>query len=166
VFYLPALILLLGIVISSLGAPDPARRNFRLGFLVAAVSLSNFLFLIFPYSHEEKYPPLAFAREMNATWPSRTVIYYETANSDTRFFKYFSPATNWRMLDTTRLEALDNELREFYDNGVPTWLDHSAMDRLSSTSGGTLWLYRHAQKESLRKLKDTAFKIRFIQVAP
>ena len=68
-FYLPALILLVGVVLSPFEKRALVRR-FRLAVLVAAVALANFLFLIYPYSHVQKYPPLAFALEMNREWPS------------------------------------------------------------------------------------------------
>ncbi|HVG34735.1 MAG TPA: hypothetical protein VM911_16825, partial [Pyrinomonadaceae bacterium] len=74
-FYLPAIIILAGLVLSfyeaarAASTTAPRRRQYRLALLVAALTLANFLFLIYPYAHAEKFPPLAFALEMNREWP-------------------------------------------------------------------------------------------------
>ncbi len=51
-FYLPALILLLGFALSSFKKRATAER-FRTALFVATVALANFLFLIYPFSHVE-----------------------------------------------------------------------------------------------------------------
>jgi hypothetical protein len=165
-FYLPTLIVLAGVVVTSSMSHDAHERRYRLALLVAAVSLANFLFLIFPYSHEEKYPPLAFAREMSKAWPAGTVVYYAMDNSDNSLVRYFNPATNWKSLDSMKPAALENELHDIYSTGAAAWLDYSAIDRLSSTPDGAAWLSRHAKQESQSELVNQAFKIRFVQIVP
>jgi hypothetical protein len=59
-FYLPAFILLFGLALSSLRNATSRPRRVTAAFVIA-VALANFLFLIYPFSHVEKYPPLAFA---------------------------------------------------------------------------------------------------------
>lgn len=164
-FYLPALILLAGLVMASRSA-DSRPRKFRLALIVAVLGISNFLFLIFPYSHEQKFPPLAFAREMNKTWPPGTVIYYALANSDESLFRYFNPSTVWKQLNATAPEALESELHDIYSKGTTAWFEVTAIDRFSATPGGAEWLTKHARTESLRELRDPAYKIRFIQIVP
>jgi hypothetical protein len=161
-FYLPALIVMAELVIAS--SRHLERRQYRLALVVAAVVLSIFLFLIFPYTHEEKNPPLAFSREMSRVWPPGTLIYYAMENSDNSLFRYFNPETNWKLLESTKSEALENELHDIYDKGATAWLDHSAIDRLSSTPDGAAWLSRHAKQESRRELVNPTFKIRFVQI--
>jgi hypothetical protein len=190
-FYLPALILLAGLVIhpsgaAPLGTPVTTSRTadsgprklhhptraaragtpIRLALIVAVLGISNFLFLIFPYSHEQKFPPLAFAREMNKTWPPGTVIYYALENSDESLFRYFNPSTVWKKLNATAPELLENELNDIYSKGTTAWFEFSAIDRFSATPEGAAWLTKHARTESLRELKDPAYKIRFIQIVP
>jgi hypothetical protein len=177
-FYLPALILLAGLIFdpreaAPLGTPVVASRsadsrpqNFRLALIVALLGLSNFLFLIFPYSHEQKFPPLAFAREMNKTWPPGTVIYYALDNSDESLFRYFNPSTVWKRLNANEPEALESELNDIYSKGTTAWFEFSAIDRFSATPEGAEWLTKHGRTESLRELKDPAYKIRFIQIVP
>ena len=146
VFYLPGLILLIGLALSSF-----KHRSRGLAAFVAAVVLANFLFLIYPFSHVQKYPPLAFALQMNREWPPGTVIYYGAVNSDAGLVRYFNPGTRWILLDPKSLE-------------LPAWLETTAIDRLASTPEGARWLETHAQKETLKELSDSAYKIRFVQV--
>ncbi len=149
VFYLPGLILLLGLALVSF--KNKASRTWALAVFVVAVSLANFLFLIYPFSHVEKYPPLAFALQMNREWPAGTVIYYGAVNSDAGLVRYFNPGTRWRLLDPKSLE-------------LPAWLETTAIDQLASTPEGARWLETHARKETLKELNDGAYEIRFVHV--
>ena len=151
-FYLPGLILLLGLALSSF--KDQLSHSSRLAAFVIAVALANFLFLIYPFSHVEKYPPLAFALQMNHEWPAGTVIYYGAVNSDEGLVRYFNPSTRWKLLNPKSLEL---------KNGT-AWLETTAISQLTSTAEGTRWLETHARKETLKELRDGAFEIRFIQV--
>ena len=153
-FYLPALILLLGAGLSSL--KDKASNSWRLAAFVAAVGLANFLFLIYPFSHVEKYPPLAFALQMNREWPVGTVIVYGAESSDVSLLRYFTPGTKWKLLRPSTIEDL----------GGTAWLETSAIDQLASTAEGARWLETHARKESLKELADSAYRIRFLRVEP
>ncbi len=165
-FYLPALILLAGYVLHFYETGHNRSRHYRLALFVVALSLSNFLFLIFPYAHVQKYPPLAFALDMNRAWPPGTVIYYAMTNADNSLFRYFNPATIWKQEDMTDMEMLESELREIYAKGGTVWLDASAIDQLLLTAEGTEWLSLHAREESRRELIDKAYRIKFIQIVP
>lgn len=149
VFYLPGLILLLGLLISAVQNRTRNRRT--LAAFVVAVALANFLFMIYPFSHVEKFPPLAFALQMNREWPAGTVIYYGAANSDQALVRYFNPSTEWKPLRPDSITTL---------SGV--WLETTAIDQISSTPGGADWLKTHIRL--VRELDDGAFKIRFVQV--
>ena len=161
VFYLPAFVLLFGLVISALRNERP--RWITAAFIVA-VAVANFLFLIYPFSHVEKYPPLAFALEMNREWPARTVIYYGAKNSDQALVRYFNPSTHWRPLGPTSLEVLNEEIKNVQSTGSTVWLETTAIDQLTSTYEGTEWLERHSEAESWRELADKSYRIRFVQV--
>jgi hypothetical protein len=164
-FYLPALILLLGLGLSSLRKAGSAPRRYTAVF-VAAVALANFLFLIYPFSHVEKYPPLTFALQMNREWPSGTVVYYGAVNSDAGLVQYFTPSTQWRLLHPKYIENLNLELAEIYSRGGTAWFETTAIDNFSSTPDGARWLETHTRKDSLKELDDGAYRIRFIQVVP
>lgn len=165
-FYLPALILLIAILLSSGEALVPPARTYALALIVAAMSLSNFLFLIFPYSRVEKYPPLAMALEMNRLWPRGTVVYYALTNADASLFRYFNPPTVWKQLKTDAIAELESELRNIYDAGGTVWLEVTAIEQLLNTPEGAVWLAAHAREETRRELVDKAYKIKFVQVVP
>jgi hypothetical protein len=165
VMYLPALIILLGLALSAF--PQIAsRRRFATAAFVVATGLANFLFLIYPYSHVEKYPPLAFALQMNREWPRGTVIYYGTQNSDEALVRYFSPGTEWKLLGA-QLPG-DTGVRPETSTSPETsaWLETTAIDRLASTPEGARWLQAHTQPGSLRELNNGAYRLRFVQISP
>lgn len=166
-FYLPALIILAGFVLSlrETRARHAARR-YRLALFVASLGIANFLFLIYPYAHVQKYPPLSFALEMNRVWPRGTVIYYAMPNADNSLFRYFNPSTIWKQSDMNDRQRLESELRDVYSKGGAAWLDASAINQLLSTAEGREWLHRHAREESRRTLIDKAYHIEFMQIVP
>lgn len=169
-FYLPAIIILAGLFLSlvetaraaAAGNGAARRRQYHLALLAAALCLANFLFLIYPYAHAEKFPPLAFALEMNSAWPRGTVIYYALTNADNSLFRYFTPSTVWKQMDMSDRKALEAELQSL--EGQSAWLDDSAISQLSSTTEGAEWLSRHAREETRRKLIDKSHRIQFVQV--
>lgn len=149
-FYLPALIIIIGLALSAVPQLGH-RRTYATALFVLAVGLANFLFLIYPFSHVEKYPPLEFALQMNREWPRGTVIYYGAQNSDAALVRYFNRSTHWRPLPA--------ELSSLSNNG---WLETTAIDRLSADPEGARWLQTHTRKDSLRELNNGANRIRFI----
>ncbi|HYO92137.1 MAG TPA: hypothetical protein VEQ40_10895, partial [Pyrinomonadaceae bacterium] len=165
-FYLPALILLIGILLAGGASQVPPARTYVLALVVALMSLCNFLFLIFPYSHVGKYPPLAMALEMNKVWPRGTVVYYSLTNADASLFRYFNPPTVWKQLNTGTIAELENELRSIHSTGGTVWLEVTAIEQLLSTPEASAWLAAHAREESRRELVDKAYKIKFVQVVP
>ncbi len=159
VFYLPAIPILLGLALAAF--PHTAsRRTFATAAFVIAAGLANFLFLIYPFSHVEKYPPLAFAFQLNREWPPGTVIYYGSQNSDEALVRYFNPGTEWRLLSAD----LPVDTGAWPETGA--WLETSAIDRLSSTSEGARWLQSHTRPESSHELNNGAYRLRFIQLGP
>jgi hypothetical protein len=165
-FYLPAIILLAGLLLAGGEALRPHARTYALALVVAVMSLSNFLFLIFPYAHTEKYAPLVLALEMNREWPPGTIVYYAATNSDNSLFRYFNTPTSWRQLSSDKPADLEGELKSVYDAGGTAWLDDSAQASFSATAPGAAWLALHARAESRRELVDRAYRIRFVQVVP
>ena len=152
-FYWPALILLLGLALSAF--PQTGyRRTFATALLVTAVVLANFLFLIYPFSYVEKYPPLEFALQMKREWSPGTVIYYAAQNSDEGLVRYFTPGTQWKPLPV--------ELPQ----GGNAWLETTAIDRLSAAPEGARWLTTHIRPGTLRELNNGAYRIRFVQINP
>ncbi|HEU4478629.1 MAG TPA: hypothetical protein VFR80_08930 [Pyrinomonadaceae bacterium] len=165
-FYLPALILIVGIILATCEQPDPGRRHYRLAWLVTILALLNFLFLIFPYSHTQKHPPLAFALEMNRVWPDHTIVYYGSANSDNSLVRYFNQGTKWKKLELENAQQLEQDLRDATAKGIDMWLETSAIDQLTNSPGGSEWLKSHVNEETQRALVTKAHNIRFVQITP
>jgi hypothetical protein len=165
-FYLPALILLAGLALAPRVSLDGGGRKLRAALLVAIIALSNFLFIVYPYSHADKYPPLALALEMHRAWPAGTVIAYANTNADNALFKYVNPSTNWQQMNAGETFPAENTLQEIYDAGGTLWLDASAIDRIASTPGGAAWLDAHARADTLREINDKSYYIKFIKVIP
>lgn len=163
-FYLPALILLLALAISSIRSNAAGSRRITAVFVIA-VALANFLFLIYPFSHVEKYPPLAFALRMNHEWPPGTVIYYALENSDEDLVRYFNPSTTWKLLPQSR-EMLDRQIDDIYGEGSTAWLETTAISQLKSTDEGRSWIDRHVRKEKWIELDDKGYHVAFVQVVP
>ena len=160
-FYLPALILLLGLALSALSRSG-VRRTYVTALFIAAVGLANFLFLIYPFSHVEKYPPLAFALQMqNELFPG-TVIYYAAENSDAALVRYFNRLTQWKLLPA----KIPQPGRVSLPPSPPAWLETTAIDRLSATTEGQEWLNTHTRPDSLRELNNGSYRIRFLQLGP
>jgi len=154
VFYLPALIIIVGLALSAF--PQVGyRHTYATALFVVAAGLANFLFLIYPFSHVEKYPPLEFALQMNSAWPPGTVIYYAAQNSDETLIRYFNRGTEWKLLPA--------ELPPMSDD---VWLETTAIDRLSATGEGSRWLETHTRPGSLRELNNGAYRIRFVRLSP
>jgi hypothetical protein len=163
-FYLPALILLLGLALASVKGVHLETQT--LGAFVIAVALANFLFLIYPFSHTEKYPPLAFALEMNREWPAGTVVFYKFESSDASLVRYFTPQTRWMRDHLKFMDDPKAELRKVYSEGGTVWFETSSIDALQMYPDGVRWLDTHARKETLKELNDGTYRIRFVQVVP
>jgi hypothetical protein len=163
-FYLPALIILLGLGLDSHLAVARPQRRYRLALFVAILVIANFLMLIFPYTHVEKYPPLKLALEMNQVWPRGTVIYIGAPNSDNSLTRYFNQETVWKELKPGKLDSLETKVRESNARGSSVWLETSAIDQLSATPEGAEWLKRHARQETQHALVTKAHNIRFVQI--
>ncbi|HET7288532.1 MAG TPA: hypothetical protein VFI71_13720 [Pyrinomonadaceae bacterium] len=157
-FYLPALIIVLGLALASVRNTRPETR--ALAAFVIAAALANFLFLIYPSSHAEKYPPLAFALQLNREWPAGTVIFYMDESSDVSLVRYFTPQTRWLRIQVKGMDDPRPEMQNAYAEGRTCWFETSAIDTYQSDQ----WFQNHARKETLRELNDGAYRIRFVQV--
>ncbi len=165
-FYLPALVFLLGAVVVRYDLlRSPRRRRFALMF-VTAMALSNFLFFIYPLSHAEKNPPVAMALRMVEAWPVGTVVFYARPNADNELFRYFNPKTDWRRLDPSLGRSFEETLREVYRQGGAAWVDASALDDMQSSPEGSRWLAEHSVGGRRAELVGGGYRIIFVQVMP
>jgi hypothetical protein len=108
-FYLPALILVLGLALRRYKEASSHEHSFGLASFVVVTMLINFTFLIYPYSKIEATPPVHLALKAREIWKD-DVIYFADFNCDNWTFKYFNKGTTWRPLTLHDLQALREEL--------------------------------------------------------
>lgn len=161
-FFLPAVICLLGVLLVHQQRRDPAIRTPVL-LLVAGMAISNFVFFILPMTRSEKYPPLAFALQMNEQWSSQTTIYFASSNADNQLVRYFSPATTWRQIGA---ESIESELQQTSANSGTVWLETTLIDRLEMSPQASLWVSTHTRSNCRKELNDGRYRLKFVQVAP
>jgi hypothetical protein len=165
-FYLPAIILFLGILLNRPMDSSDHKRKHRTVLLVLIVAAFNLIFLIFPYSRVQGNPPLELALKMNRGWPRRTVIYYTELNSDDMIIKYFNPQTTWTRFDTTATAALESDLREAYLNGETVWINTVTIASLTSQPEGKVWLQEHTEEAHKFEFVNRKIRIQYFQIFP
>jgi hypothetical protein len=135
-FYLPALILLLGVLISGRETPSVHRAVW---LAAAALFLWNLTFFIYPHSRPQNNPPLRFAMEQRAKWPAGTGIVFHNFHPDLWTISYFTPQASWISLprpDISLLESYRSQIRG------ELWLEATAYDLIAATPEGRQWLAR------------------------
>jgi hypothetical protein len=165
-FYLPPLIILIGLGLVRACASREYKPKGRAALAVAVAALCNFLFLIFPYSHVRQNTPLSLALAMNGVWPAGTEVYYFNMNTDDYLISYFNPSTKWTVLNPARLDGLEARLRQIYDRGGQAWLETTAIDEITLRPSGAAWLGAHTKSLILYKLTDHGYDINLVQVFP
>lgn len=165
-FYLPAVILAFGVLLVTRTRSNKNALLRRVALLTSIVAVANFLFLIFPYTHVQKNPPLLVALGMNKIWPPGTVVYYGESNTDNRLFKYFYPTVEWRQLTPAEWNKFEGDLQRTYAQGHTEWLEVTAIERIIAAPGGAAWLDVHTRRQPRYELQDPAYKIRYVQVVP
>ncbi|HEY0458389.1 MAG TPA: hypothetical protein VGC97_04505 [Pyrinomonadaceae bacterium] len=162
-FYLPALIILTGILLNRFRLPG--RTGWRTALFAAVAALSNFLFYIYPYAQVRAETPLSMAVEMQKLWSPKTVVYYSKLESDNRLSKYFNPATVWKKLDRgVKPEEFESEVRNVYAQGGEVWLETWAIAQFRGQTEFAAWLARHTAAE--HKVNNDAYNVEFVKVAP
>src|SRR5262249_38520014 len=93
-FYLPAIVLLVGIFLRGM----QRTGQLRLAFSVAAIFLFNFSFQIYPQTRPAANRPLSIATEMQTVWPPNTIVYWDVYSRDYQTIRYFNPQLEWKEL--------------------------------------------------------------------
>lgn len=164
-FYLPAVICLFGIWLLQKHGRDSAVPISAL-LLVAGMAISNFVFFILPMSHSDKYPPLAFAIEMDESWSANTTVLFASSNADNELVRYFSPTTTWKKVTSDYEQSIESELQRAYLHGGTVWIETSAIDRIELSHEGSTWLSNHARLNCRKELNDGGYRLKFVEVFP
>jgi hypothetical protein len=164
-FYLPALLLLVGTVLARYRILCEPTRKWCATMFVAGLTISNFLFLIFPLSHVDRNPPLAFTMESTRGWPAGTVVYYQQMNSDNQMLRYFGPRTTWKKVASVN-DIPEPEIENAYRAGSSVWMETSAYEQLLSPAGDLHWVSDHTRVSCRHELITQKYRIRLVQLFP
>jgi len=166
-FYLPAILTLLGVFLKYANDRVGSEIRRAMPVAVAIIALSNFTFLILPYSTLTANPPLRFALEMNQVWRGNAVVYYATDSPDVWLLRYFSPGTRWLFLEDPDLGMIEKDLKRIYSEGHKVWIETSAIDALTSRYANfPEWLEEHSQGTQRYQLIYPGYRFRIDQVLP
>jgi hypothetical protein len=153
-FYLPALIFLLG---SSLRG--------AIGVAVAAVFLWNFTFLIYPRSRPESNETLAFALRERRSWPAGSGIVYHVFHPDLWTIAYFNWQASWIDLASPDIAKLESYRSDFERDGGSLWLEQTAVDLLASRPEGQQWLRSHVRIAGAIRYQSSKRSFAFYRVS-
>ena len=162
-FYLPAILLLIGSALATIADSPNHIRRYRAALFALAVFLTNLTFSQYPYTQVRANPPLDLALNLNRVWPTGTIVYFAAPNADGSLVRYFNPGSVWVQVApaeiTRQLEQLPATTR-----GV--WLETTLVDQLEMTSAGRAWLASRAVRRTDCELLNSKFRIRFYQLKP
>lgn len=160
-FYLPAIIVLVGTFLAPYEAAQNHVRRYRAALFVALLMVVNLTFSAYPYAEVRANPPLALALAMNKAWPQGTIVYLTTWNSDNLLVRYFNPQTVWR---ETNRETFEREIQNPQTSGGSIWMDTTLIDLYQSTPEGRRWLESHTLRRPENELVNSKFRLQFYEV--
>ncbi|HEY3104482.1 MAG TPA: hypothetical protein VGJ69_12895 [Pyrinomonadaceae bacterium] len=162
-FYLPAIILLAGMIIAAAeSAPNQVRR-YRAALFAAVVFFANLTFSQYPYTQPRANPPLELALKLNQIWTTGTTVYFASPNTDDSLIRYFNPGTVWVQAAP---DAITRQIQELSPSARVGWLDTTLIDQFESTAEGKAWLEAHTAHRPDSELVNKKFRIRFRQLKP
>jgi hypothetical protein len=148
-FYMPALALLFGLVLSNYHL-NSARSSARssagdnpsgIGALaVVMLALFNLVFFIVPNMQQDSNRLVAAAKAAHEVWNERTVIYFADHNEADTTFQYFNDQTVWRRVPKAPLAEFESQIESTSRNGGRVWLNRGAIELIDPE-----WLARYAR---------------------
>jgi hypothetical protein len=162
-FYLPAILLLIGTYLAQFNSSQPHKHRFRVALLVAIIALSNLTFYILPLSKVENFPPLEIALKLHGAWRQGAVIYFASRNSDNSLVRYFNPSAVW--IETDR-EKMEGELKTLQGRADNAWLETSLIDLYQATPEGRKWLEAHTIERPELELVNDKYRLQYFQLKP
>jgi hypothetical protein len=162
-FYLPAILLLVGSYLVQYEARPAHKRRYRAALLVAAIAVSNLTFYILPLAQVKNYPPLAVALKMNQAWSQGTVVYFASRNSDNSLVRYFNPSATW--IEVNR-ETMEKKMQGLQSSGNSLWMETSLLELYQATPEGKRWLETHTIRRPEYEFIDDKYRLQFYQIKP
>jgi hypothetical protein len=146
-FYVPALALLFGLVLSNYhltsarsSARSSANDSSGIGALaVVVLALFNLVFLIVPYMRQDSNRLVTAAKAAHEVWNERTVIYFADHNEADTTFQYFNDQTVWRRVPKASPAEIESQIEFTSRQGGEVWLNRGAIELIDPE-----WLARYA----------------------
>ncbi|HLM60370.1 MAG TPA: hypothetical protein VK308_06185, partial [Pyrinomonadaceae bacterium] len=144
-FYFPALIILIGMIIEPYENLN-RKRSWRLALFVLLIGLYNFLFNIQPHSQIRENTALNVALKANDLWSEKTIVFYvpidsyDSFDSKDRLTKYFNPTVAWKPLNSIKLKEFEEQVRKIHGAGGNAWLSSAAIKRIAAMPEAAGWL--------------------------
>jgi hypothetical protein len=162
-FYLPALVILVGTFLATIEkAPNHVRR-YRAALFAAAVFCSNLTLSQYPSTTVRANPPLQLALAVKPSWPAGTTVYFASSNSDNLLVRYFNPGSVWVEASP---EILTRDVSSLAPSGRAGWLETTLIDQFEATAEGKAWLDTHTLVRPEYELVNRKYRIRFRQLNP
>lgn len=162
-FYLPAILLLVGTYLEQYEARSAHKRRYRAALLVSAIAVSNLTFYILPLAQVKNYPPLAVALRMNQAWSQGTIVYFASRNSDNSLVRYFNPKAVWVEV---KPETMETQMQALQNSGNSLWMETSLLDLYQATPEGKRWLETHTIRRPEYEFIDDKYRLQFYQIRP
>jgi len=160
-FYLPAIILMLGFGLSAIQSSPNHIRRYRAALFAIFVFLANLTFSQYPYTQARATPPVELALRLNQVWPTGTVVYFASPSTDGSLVRYFNPRTVWVRVAPAEFPR---QLEQLSLTTRGAWLETTLIDQLEATTEGRAWLATHAVRRADCELMNSKFRIRFYQL--
>jgi hypothetical protein len=162
-FYLPAIILLVGTYLVQYETTPAHRHRYRAALLVAAIAVSNLTFYILPLAQARNYPPLMVALKMNQAWPKGTIVYFASRNSDNSLVRYFNPSAVWVEVNP---QTFEREMQGLQEGRNSLWMETSLLNHYQATPEGGSWLELHTIRRPEYEFIDDKYRLQFYQIRP
>nr|MBA2732965.1 hypothetical protein [Acidobacteriota bacterium] len=160
-FYLPAIIVLVGTFLAPYETARNHVRRYRAALFVALIATVNLTYSAYPYTQVRANPPLALALELNKAWPQGTIIYFAMWNSDNSLVRYFNPSTTWRQADR---ETFEKEIQGLQVGSGAVWMDTTMIDLYQTTPEGRRLLEAHTIRRPEYELVNSKFRLQFYEI--
>ncbi len=108
--------------------------------------------------------PLALTMELNKRWSDKTVVYYDSFNSDNRLVKYFNLQTIWVHFGS--FEEIETAAPQVYRAGGTVWLETSVIERLKSSKPLPEELPANLIERERIELVNKSYNLKFLQIIP
>jgi hypothetical protein len=160
VYYAPAVVLIVVLVLSNFHHRTSSAQSGAAAFAVGALFSLNLALFIAPYMRSNSNSLVAAAKNANNKWNEHTVIYFNGSSPIDNAFRYFNQTAEWRGASPARIMTLDDEIQRVYDQGGTVWLND-----IAAKSVDPEWLSERARGEEIDvKLGDEFY--RFVQLLP